>query len=498
LEEQKMKEYFIGIDVGTGSVKGLALDSKGSVLSSSQFTYPTSQPDEYRYEQDPESIWQAFTNCIAHLVRDLDSNPRGIAISTAMHSLILVDENAKPITPMITWADNRAGKIAERIKSSSLGEIIYEESGTPVHAMSPLPKIIWFRENHPDVFARAHKFISIKEYIWHRLVGDYEVDYAIASATGLMDIQRLTWNKNSLDLAQIDESKLSRLVDTNYQRSAILKSAAQLMKVSADTPVIIGGSDGCMANLGSFAVEPGIGALTIGTSGAIRVASKKPIFNFKAMTFNYRLNADTFICGGPTNNGGVVLKWYAENLLKMKLSSSSDYHDLLDDVVTVAPGADGLIFLPYILGERAPIWNSEASGVFHGIRSIHTQAHFTRALLEGVSMALYSIGENMQQSGLNIDEINVSGGFVHSSEWLQILADMFGKKICLINTSDASALGAAYIGMKAIGMIDNYSNLKSKGVREVHPKEENFKFYQERYKLFTKLYTQLASIESAQ
>jgi gluconokinase len=243
-----------------------------------------------------------------------------------------------------------------------------------------------------------------------------------------------------------------------------------------------------MANLGSFATQPGIGALTIGTSGAIRVASKKPIFNFGAMTFNYRLDADTFICGGPTNNGGVVLKWYAENFLRIKLDSASDYQQLLDKIKTIEPGADGLTFLPYILGERAPIWNSEATGVFFGIKNHHTQEHFTRAVLEGVSMSLYNIAESMEQCGLKIDQINVSGGFVHSAQWLEILANIFNKNICLINVGDASALGAAYMGMKKIGMIKKYSDLASKESKVVKPDPQYFHQYQKQYALFLDLY----------
>jgi gluconokinase len=487
-----MAEYFIGIDIGTGSTKALAVDSTGTVLTSAQNPYITVHPQEEYCEQDPETIWKAFVLCVTQVVNTLQSKPSGIALSAAMHSLILIDKQNQPLTGMITWADNRASDIAEKIKTSPAGKSIYEETGTPIHAMSPLCKIIWFKEHQAELFKEAVKFISIKEYIWYKLFNTYEVDYSIASATGLMDIQALTWNNNALDLAGISNEQVSTLVDTSYIRRGVTPSLANELGIEEATTFMIGASDGCMANLGSFATEPGVAALTIGTSGAIRVASKTPLYNFDAMTFNYRLDKDTFICGGPTNNGGIVLKWYAESFLGKKLSTSNDYHELLAKTKATPIGSDGLMFLPFILGERAPIWNSGACGVFFGIKTHHTQAYFTRAVLEGVSMALYNIGENMEKLGLDIEQINVSGGFVHSTEWLQILANIFGKRICLINTSDASALGAAYMGLKTTGMITDYTDLKSKGIKEIHPEPQYFDYYQKHYLFYLELYKSLS------
>lgn len=489
-----MKEYVIGVDIGTGSLKALAVNASGVVLSSEQGSYPLIQETEDRCEQDPELIWQAFLSCITNLVKTLDESPRAIVLSSAMHSLILVDSNNHPLTSIITWADNRAAEIAERIHRSAAGEMLYEQTGTPIHAMSPLCKITWFRENREEIFNKASRFISLKEFFWFRLFGAYEVDYSTASAEGLMDIESLQWNPNALTLAGITEARLGKLVNTNHTRKDVDPSFARKTGIDPATPFIIGASDGCMANLGSFATTQGIAALTIGTSGAVRVASTRPVFNFSAMTFNYRLDAETYISGGPTNNGGVVLKWYAENFLGKKLASADDYRLLLSKVRTIAPGADGLIFLPYILGERAPLWKSDAAGVFFGLRRHHTQDHFTRAVIEGISMALYNIAENMERSGLEIDQVNVSGGFIHSTEWLEILAHVFGKKICMINSSDASALGAAYLGLKTLGMVSDYAVLRQEGTREILPDLMVFRQYQKQYKLFQDLYQSLAPL----
>jgi gluconokinase len=312
------------------------------------------------------------------------------------------------------------------------------------------------KEVMPEVFDSTHKFISIKEYVWHKLFQEYEIDYSIASATGLFNIRDLTWYSPALAVAGITLNHLSTPVNTTFTRKGISSELFGVLNIPADTTFLIGASDGCMANLGSFATHPGIAALTIGTSGAIRVAAKTPVYDFDSMPFNYRLDDETFISGGPINNGGVALKWYAENLLNLTLQTQEDYYSLLDTLDDTEPGCNGLLFLPYILGERAPIWNSESCGVFFGISAQHKQHHFTRAVIEGITMSLYQIAKALETEEIVIKQINVSGGFVRSAPWVQILADVFGKKLCLVNADDASAMGAAFMGMKTLHLIDTY------------------------------------------
>ncbi|MEJ1237701.1 gluconokinase [Chryseolinea sp. T2] len=446
--------YVIGIDIGTGSTKAVAVSGTAKVLEVCQASYPTLQPQPTYSEQDADVIWNAVVKCITDLTALIDDTPIAVVLSSAMHSILLTDDNGKPISNMITWADNRSASVAEELRRSAYGELIYNETGTPIHAMSPLCKIIWMKDHAQPLFKRAAHFISIKTYIWFRLFGVYETDYAIASAMGMFNIENNQWNERSLKLCGLRAGQLGELVPTDHSRPAGNELATRL-NLSESTLFVIGSSDGCLANVGSFATTPGTAALTIGTSGAIRVAGERPTLNYSAMIFNYKLFDDLFISGGPINNGGVVLKWYAEKFLQRTLASEADYEKLLDAISDTEPGANGLIFLPYLLGERAPIWNSEASGSFFGIRNYHSQAHFTRAVVEGISMALYTILLEMETAGLVIDKVHVSGGFVHSSEWLQILADMFNKPIVLIHDEDASAIGAALIGLGVAGLMDN-------------------------------------------
>jgi gluconokinase len=464
--------YCIGIDIGTGSTKAIAIDVQGNKLQQAQGYYATQSSDEYN-TQYPNDIWSAFQTCIREIVDTIKAPPSFIALSSAMHSLLLVDEHGVPITDVLTWADNRSAHIAAQLHTSTKGESIYNATGTPIHAMSPLCKIRWFKEHEPEIFQHAHKFISIKEYIWWKLFQTYEVDYSIASATGLFNINTLTWHDESLEIAGIRKEQLSIPVDTNFQRHTVLPT----LGIHDAVKIMIGASDGCMANVGSFAKEPGIAALTIGTSGAIRVASKRPVLNFKGMTFNYYLDAKTFICGGPINNGGVVLQWYAQHFLQRALTPET-YSIIFKQLDQTSPGAEGLCFLPYLYGERAPLWSSNTCGTFHGIKAHHRQEHFTRAVIEGITLALYHIGVHLHEASLSFDQIHVSGGFVHAPAWLQLLADIFGKPVNLYKTEDASALGAAYMGLTTNGFISNDQQLKPREATQFIPRSEHTNTYQ--------------------
>jgi gluconokinase len=484
--------YLIGIDIGTGSTKAVAVDASGNALATSQVPYPTLNTIPGVSEQVPEIIWQAFLKCISRITQALKETPSAICLSSAMHSVIPVDNHGVPLANMITWADNRSATVASKLKDSSKAKSIYEATGTPIHPMSPLCKIKWICEDNPHLFSRTSKFISIKEFVWFKLFNVFEVDYSIASATGLFNITKLHWHEDSLSIAGLTLAHLSEPVNTTFFRRGINETLAKEIHLPANVPFMIGGSDGCLANEGSFATRSGIAALTIGTSGAIRVAGNDPVLNWSQMTFNYRLDEKTFISGGPINNGGVALKWYAKSLLKKSLETNEDYDQLLQSITTVPAGCNGLIFLPYILGERAPIWNSSSCGVFFGITAQHQQEHFTRAVIEGIVFSLYQIARGIEQAGQPIKQIHVSGGFVRSDEWVQLLANVFGKKICLVNTEDASAMGAAFLGMKTMGINGSYLEFDESEATIFLPDEKEHAIYEEKiFPVYEQLYKSL-------
>ena len=491
---ENIEKYIIGIDIGTGSTKAVAMNIKGKIIGDSQIYYTTQAPHPGYAEQDPELIWKAFEDCIKKIIAAVNYPPVSISFSSAMHGVIAVNKQNKPITHLITWADTRSEKIAEQIRKSSHAKSIYKATGTPIHPMIPLCKIMWLGKNQRSAFKDAFKFISIKEFIWFRLFGVYEVDHSIASATGLFNIKTLKWNKPSLDLCKIKPAQLSEPVATTFTRTNADVSVLESLSLSDETSFCIGASDGCLANLGSYAIDKGTAALTIGTSGAVRIASPKPVYNFEEMTFNYLLDDKTFICGGPVNNGGNVVQWLFETFLNTGLPSEKEYEELFKTIDSIPVGCKGLIFLPYLYGERAPVWDGRASGVFMGIRSFHTKANFLRAVIEGICFSMYQVLQIVELSTSKIDKLIVGGGFIHSKTWMNILADVTGKKLFVIETQDSSAVGAILLNMKAENLIKNYSSLKPPVSQIVKPDLKNHKMYEENYAVFKKLYPSLKGL----
>lgn len=481
-----MQQYVLGIDIGTGSTKAVAMALTGEVLGVTKQHYPIQQPRPGYSEQDPVVIYQAFIQCINDTIKQSGGAPAAISLSSAMHSLIPVSENGAAIAPMITWADTRSEDVAGVISASAEGEWIYRTSGTPIHPMSPLCKLIWLKEHQPEVFNHAHKFISIKEYIWYQLFGAFQIDHGLASATGLFDIRQLCWSDAICSFAGVGINRLSEPVGTGYVRRDLPGDVAVLLILPAGTPFIIGAGDGCCANLGSGAIAPGIAALTIGTSGAVRVTGHTPVENYAAMTFNYLLDEKTFISGGAINNGGIAVDWLLKNFLNKSELTTADYDGLFAAIETVPAGSDGLLFLPYLYGERAPLWDAKASGAFLNIKPLHTQAHFLRAGLEGICFALNNVLESLESASTGISQLNVSGGFVHSPVWMQLLADITGKKLALLQLEDASAVGAIYLAMRALypgtGLPLHPAN------SFIYPNPIRHKVYAKTFPIFKKLY----------
>lgn len=486
-----MREYLLGIDIGTGSTKAVAIDFNGKSVGVSQHFYPVKSPQPGYSEQNPELILDAFKNCIIDIVKKTGPQPYAISLSSAMHSVIPVNLNGKALADMITWADARSEDIAQKLRDSKQGPDIYQTSGTPIHAMTPLCKLIWLRENQNELFTAAHKFISIKEYIWFHLFNEFEIDYSIASATGLFDIKKLIWNVEACNLAGITANKLSAPVNTTYQRTDLNATIVQELQIRTNTPFIIGASDGCCANLGSFVTTPDVASLTIGTSGAVRVTNQQPVFNYQAMIFNYLLDEKTFVCGGAVNNGGIALNWLIKSFLDKKLPGHSDYEAVFDTISTIPAGSDGLIFLPYLYGERAPIWDTKSCGVFFNIKPVHTQAHFLRAGLEGICFALNDVLQTVEQASEPIKILHISGGFITSQVWTQMLADITGKRLAIVQQKDASAIGAIFLAVDALDLDKAIKKQLINNESDIISNPLNDQLYSNSFLIFKRLYNDL-------
>ena len=494
-------EYIIGLDIGTTSTKAIAFDVEGKLLAENQVGYPILTPQPDFCEQDPDEIFEAVLQGIRFITKELNGKEYrvlGVSFSSAMHSLIAMDNEGQALTQSITWADTRSKKIAEALRGSPPGHDIYMKTGTPLHPMSPLCKLVWLKKHQPDIFARSHRFISIKEYVFYRLFGQYVIDYSIASATGLFDIHRLAWCPEALEVAGITASKLSKLVSPTHQLKGLSDAHAIEMGLDADVPFIIGASDGCLANVGANAILPGNAAVTIGTSGAIRVMAQKPLSDPKERLFSYVLNGDHFILGGAVNSGGIILRWFRDNFAAQEMQEAIEqkvdpYKLILDKAADIPAGAEGLIFLPYLLGERAPYWNADARGLFFGVDIRHTRSHFTRAVMEGIIYGLCSVGKALEETAGPINVIYANGGFARSEHWVQMLADIFNKKVRVSASHETTALGAAVVGLEALGILQSVEEVARlvPVIKEFTPDPEKQEVYQQRFATFERLYQKL-------
>jgi gluconokinase len=484
---------FIGVDIGTTNVKGIVVDESFAIVCEEKASYPLYQPQDGWCEQDADEIFNAFITVFKKVVAKIDSSQiKAVSFSAAYHSIFAIDKKGNPLTPVITWADTRSNTYAKQLKQSGQWKVIYEQTGTPVHPMTPLCKIAWLRDNQPAIFSEAYKFISVKEYIWFRLFGKFMVDYSIASASCLFDSRNKKWCQESLAFCGINESQLSTPVPVLHAESGLVQQYKEALNLPAEALFVIGAGDGATANLGCGAIFPGIAALTIGTSGAIRIVTEHTLRDENGSLFSYVLADDLFVNGGPINNGGIVLQWFLQTFLQKQSVSEADFDWLFKEAAEIKEGANGLIFLPYILGERAPVWDADARGVFIGIRSGHTIKHFMRAAIEGVCFALRQV-LNMIEEKSEIKVLYATGGFTQSQLWLQLLADILNKEIRVINNVDASATGAVYIGMKATGFIKEWQEINkfSLAEKKILPEADKQKAYQQYSGIFNQLYGKL-------
>ena len=487
-----MAKYFIGVDIGTTSTKAVLFNDAGKALTKVEREYQIYMPEQSFREQKPDEIFEAVLFSLKLCIQEsnISVNDIGfVSFSAAMHSLMAVDKEGKALTDSIIWADTRSASYTEEYKLNGKGLEIYFRTGTPVHPMSPLYKLMWLRDNRNNIFRTAHKFISIKEYVFYRLFGEYIVDYSIASATGMFDIFMFQWDREALDILGLNEDRLSKPVPTTYCIKDLKDSYCEFTGLNQNTMFVIGASDGCLANLGSNALKPGTAAVSIGTSGAVRVTFDKPVTDVKGRVFCYILSKDKYVVGGPINNGGVIYRWFRDNLAV----SGSKYPLINEAVRSIKPGSDGLLFLPFLMGERAPYWDADLRGGFLGISDIHNRNHFARAVIEGICFDLNDVLQAIREQVGNVDRIMASGGFTAFDEWVQMLSSIMNINIEVQESTESSCLGAVMLGMLATGMVAKLEDCVGmvKTYEVYGPQENQRKIYDELFEIYKETVVQL-------
>ncbi|SIS47126.1 gluconokinase [Salimicrobium salexigens] len=478
-----MKEQLvIGLDIGTTSAKAVLFRTDGSVVKEVEEELETMYLSGKRAEQDPAEVDRKTRKALAALMEGVEQT-RIISggFSAAMHSLIFVDGDGEAISNASIWSD--AGSL-ESMGSIPMKEEIYARTGTPIHPMTPLVKLHHHKKRRTDMFRRAEGVVSLKEYIIHNWFGDDFIDYSMASATGMYNLKEGKWDEKALEVAGISERMLNRVSSPRTRLSPFKAGVAEEIGISETIPFYLGACDGQLANLGDGAIRPGEAAISAGTSGAIRQFAHSPYVDDSRETFTYAFEKDSFIIGGPTNNGGIVLQWL-KNVMNFD-GSPDEFTELAEEI---APGAEGVLFIPHVNGERAPVWDPEATGSFHHLGMRHGQAHFVRACLEGIAFNLYHIGHSVERISGRPEKIRMNGGLAKSRVFVKILADVFGQDIELSITHHSAAWGAAWVSLFGSGKVGSYEE-----IREYTPvgeiirfNEENHRTYQEVFKKYRQL-----------
>ena len=448
---------YIAIDIGTTSTKGILFGEGFKEIKKVVSENKTLKNSDPRIsEMDPMEVYLGVKEILGQLLENHEEYEKisFISLSAYMHSVILVDGDGNPLTNAMLWSDGRAESYASGYKLSGKGIEYYKRTGTPIHPMSPLYKIMWLKNEEPEIFNKAMKIVSIKEFVLEKMVGEYLVDESMASATGLFNLVQRDWDEEILRDLGLHRDRLSRPVPTTTVLHQMTKSFKTEMGISVDIPIVIGATDGCLANLGSVGYEKNL-VITIGTSGAVRIISDHPFFDEKGSTFCYILDAEHYMIGGATNNGGSAYEWFRKNISAQKSISSKDERDVdfesfNDNLKNTNPGSQDLLFLPFLTGERAPYYDSKLRGSFIGLTMNHGLGDMQRAVLEGICFSINEVVEILKPMMPEEGTIHVNGGFTRSKEWVRILSEILGDELILSKNYESACIGAIILGLKGI------------------------------------------------
>lgn len=448
-------DVVIGLDSGTTATKAVAVGVDATVHTTASSSYPLLVPRAGYAELDAPGLQRAAVEALGAVVQQVRQQGHdvlAVCLSAAMHGLVPLAADLSPLGPLITWADGRAGQEAAKIIKGSAGRL-HQRTGTPVHPMSPLVKLAWWRAHRPDEFAAVPRWGGVKELVLAVLGdGEFAVDLSCASATGLYDIHRKEWDDEALQLAGVRPEQLGDVVPTTQVIGPVAADVCRAIGLPPGTPLVAGASDGPLANLGVGAVVPGSAAVSIGTSGALRAVRGSPAVDDAGRLFCYALTEDRWVLGGAVNNGGSVLDW-ASSALDDPRDSSDDHDELLAEAMAVRPGSDGILCLPYLLGERAPWWQPGLSAAWVGVRRDHSRGHLVRAAVEGVCQQLALVGEALDVAGVSVTEVRATGGALESALWTSVLAGCLGLPVRRAESTEGTGTGAGLLGHHALGLL---------------------------------------------
>lgn len=496
--------YFLGVDLGTSAVKCLLVDSHGVVEGSYSVEYPLLQPNPGWAEQNPEDWWLATVEAIRGLLVKTGmkgSEVSGIGFSGQMHGSVFLDEEQQVIRPALLWCDQRTAEQCTEIEALVGKEELGRLTGNRALTGFTAPKILWLRQHEPEHYARVRHLLLPKDYVRLRLTGEFGMDMADASGTLLLDVAHRQWSKTVAEKLSIPQEWLPPLFESGDVAGRLQPEPAHLTGLMPGTPVVAGGGDQACGAVGVGVVRQGIASVALGTSGVVFVHD-----DAYQVDEAYRLHSFCHGVPGKWHRMGVMLaaggslQWwrnhFAHEELERAQQEGKDVYELLTSLAETAPlGSEGLLFLPYLTGERTPHPDPKARGAFIGLNMRHSKAHLTRAVLEGITFGLRDSLELMKESGIPIHELRVNGGGARSPFWRQLIADIFGIPVVTVNSTNGPAYGAAV--MAASGVLQrNITELCDEWIQVTDRVEPNLKIhaeYEAYYQIFRSLYRTLQS-----
>lgn len=457
----------IAHDLGTTGNKATLYDAEGRVLARAYVGYETTYPQTGWAEQEARQWWDAVRDCTHRLLRDGAVAPADVAVvafSGMMQACLPVDERGQPLRPAMIWADQRATAQAARLEERLGMATVHRITGHRITPTLSGAKIAWVREHEPEIYARAYKFLHVKDFIVQRLTERFVTDRSDASGMNLYDLAQGTWSAPILDVLGIDVEKLPAIYDSTAIVGEVTRAAAAEVGLRPGTPVVIGAGDGVSATVGAGAVREGLAYNYVGSSSWIAFSSPRPLDDPGMKIFNYaHAVPGQFVPCGTMQAAGGSYQWLRRQVCTSEAEGARQAGVDPYEVMNLAaeqspPGANGLIFLPYLMGERTPYWNPRARGAFIGLTLRHTRADLIRATLEGITLNLRLILDTYREAGAAIHEMRAIGGGAKGRFWRQMMADVYGLPVlCPRQLEEATALGAAIIGGVGVGLFPGFA-----------------------------------------
>lgn len=507
-----MAKYIIAHDFGTTGNKATLYNENGKLLESTFFGYGTYYPRVNWAEQDPHDWWKAVCESTKELISEININKDEIAVisfSAQMMGCLPLDRNGNPLRNSIIWADQRSVEQAEVLRNKLGGKKIYNITG---HRISPTysgEKIMWVKDNEPDIYEKTYKFVHAKDYIVYKLTGEYVTDYSDASGMNFYDVNKMEWSEEILEVAKIDREKLPTPHCSFDVIGEVQSSVAKQIGLKPGTPVVIGSGDGIAASVGAGVVSEGKAYNYIGSSSWVALATSEPIMDPERRTFNYiHADPEMYMPCGTMQSAGGSYNWIKENICRIEEKSAEDLDmspfQLMDMLIEESePAARNLIFLPYLMGERSPYWNPDARGAFIGLTRQHERSDIVRAVLEGITFNLKMIDEILEEF-VEYDQIRVIGGGASGLVWRKIMADIYNKEILMPEIlKEATSLGAAVLGGVGVGIFDSLKvaprlnpvvDIQKPVQKKVIKYEKLFPIFKEAYSSLENVYDNLADL----